>query len=115
MERRNNHEQRDWKKFYYQLGKRAVEMCQSSTEVFEHPEEYSLYDAVASNGIVFPRVEHEELFDEIIDEGFNYHFIAEPLPSIKDALDDVWRKLAVGGAEEIIQMENEGYTNEEDI
>ena len=107
MERRNNYEQRDWKKFYYQLGERAVEMCQSETMLFSHSEPYMHYDLIQHPTGLYPRDENQELFDALIEEDFTEVYQHYPNPRHENLLNEHWQNEVVEGAELILELEDE--------
>lgn len=107
MEKFNNHEsERNWKKFYYQLGERAIELCQSETILFSHSEEYSHYDLIQNPIGLISRIDNEELYDALYEEEFSEFFQQYPSPVHEQAMNEHWQREAVEGAELILDIEN---------
>lgn len=106
MEKFNSPE-REWKKFYVQLGGRAVELCQSETILFTHSEEYQHYDLIQHPIGLFSRAENEDLFDALTQEEFSEFFQQYPNPKHEEAMNEHWQREVVEGAELILELEDE--------
>lgn len=103
----NNHEsERDWKKFYYQVGGQAIEMCQSETMLFSHSEPYQHYDLIQHPSGLYIRSDNEELFEALLDEDFTEVYQQYPNPKHESLINDHWQSEVVEGAELILDIED---------
>lgn len=106
MEKFNSPE-REWKKFYCQIGGRAIELCQSETILFTHSEEYSHYDLIQNPIGLLSREDNEELFDALTQEEFSEFYQQYPNPKHERLLNEHWQREVVEGAELILELEDE--------